>query len=1072
MTLERSSSFETELASRRERIRRGLIRANTAALLALLIVVALSLAAIRQAFQAEHNAHEAGQAQHYAEQKMQQARAAEARALLEQARAQRRTGEAGQRFGSLVAASKAAALAPSAELRHEVVAALALPDVNFVPLWTNSSPNLVAQFSPDFDWVAIARSAGRIEMIPIEAGKDVAQRETRYVLPSAGPVVRKLWFSPDQRFLAGQYFNGTNVIWDLARRQIIRTLERRQNFGAFAIDSRRFLLADASRAVRCLDLSTGNELWHYDGDSAWLEFLVQPQNTYFATTWAGSTNVQIRTMETGDLVCEISQPREVGTFAWSPDGNTIAIGREGGWIDTWQVGSWSQINRWKAHNDAVVNLAFERGGRRMASSSWDSTTRFWSVPGYQGEISASGYQGQSVGIFSPEGRRYSCVREGGVIGFLQLIESPLLRQIYVPPGEGRGAWSTDITPDGKLLAAGYADGFLLLDFASGRPIEWKSRTDCRSVLFTRDGLGLVTCGESGLTYWLLEQAPDTSLPHLGNPRPICEDRPFVFAALSPDGQRVAAANRRASLLETFNLYEPTDLFAFTNHPWLQHVALSANGRWAATGAWKGSGVRIWDMTTRQFVTELPVSWSATVAFSPDSQFLATGSARYQVWNCRSWSQRYSYPGIADAPTSAFSPDSRMLAVLKNPHVVDLLEASTGRLLVTLEPPGWVPIWNLQFTRDGASLLALECERQIQVWNLKAVHKELARLGLDWEADGNPAGEQMLADGATATGARTGVIGVATPGRAFYFLALGGVLFSVLIGIYILRYNFRMIRSYEEVESLVTQGNQELKSARLELLHSQKMRALGTLAAGIAHDFNNLLSVIRMSNKLVDRKARDRSGIDEHVTDIEQAVLQGKSLVGSMLGYARNETGTSGPVDVSAIVENAVSLLSKEFLSGIALSLELDRHAPKVDLGNSRLEQILLNLLVNASEAMEGNGKLTIRLQTLATLPARPYVLRPRQAEQFLDLTVIDSGPGIAPEIKERLFEPFFTTKNSRSKPGTGLGLSLVYSIAQEDGLGLSVENAPERGAAFSVVIPVHPVAPVRERHSSQIAIKA
>jgi len=172
------------------------------------------------------------------------------------------------------------------------------------------------------------------------------------------------------------------------------------------------------------------------------------------------------------------------------------------------------------------------------------------------------------------------------------------------------------------------------------------------------------------------------------------------------------------------------------------------------------------------------------------------------------------------------------------------------------------------------------------------------------------------------------------------------------------------------------------------------------------------------------------------------------------------------------VENAVSLLSKEFLSGIALSLELDRHAPKVHLGNSRLEQILLNLLVNASEAMERNGKLIIRLQTLSSLPTKAYVLRPLPAEQFLELTVIDSGPGIAPEIKERLFEPFFTTKNSRSKPGTGLGLSLVYSISQEDGLGLCVENAPERGAAFSVVIPVHPVAPVRERHSSQIAIKA
>jgi signal transduction histidine kinase len=1073
MDPERTSSSEIELAIRRERIRRGLTRANTAALLALLIVVALSLAAIRQAFQAEDNAREASLAQRNAELQTEQARAADARALLQQARAHRRTGEVGQRFGSIAAASAAAAVSPSTELRHEVIAALALPDVSFVPVCTNDSPNQVAQFSPNFDWLAIGAAGGRIEMIRIGDGKDASQRDARYLLPSAGPFVTKLWFSPDQHFLAGQYYDRPIEIWDLSKRQILRTLTSGQNFGAFAADSCRLLVVDASRIVRCLDLSSGRELWHYQGDPASADFLIQPQGKYFATTGNGDAKVQLRKMETGDFVCEIAQPRAVAAWAWSPDGNTIAIGREGGWLDTWEVESWAQISKWKAHDDAVVNLCFEPGGRRLASSSWDDTARFWTVPGYQREFSASGYQGQDLGKFSPDGRRYGCLHDGEVIGFLQLTESPVVRRIYVPPGDTRGAWSMDVSPDGKLLAAGYEDGFMLLDFTTGRRLEWKSRLDCRSVLFTRDGLGLLSCGKPGLSYWPLERsAADPASIHIGERRAICEGTHFVHAALSTDGQWVTAANQGASLLETFNLYNPADRFAFTNHPRIQFVALSSNGRWAATGTWKGIGVRIWDMTLRKFVAELPVNSSATVTFSPDNQFLATGSRRYQVWSCGSWQKHYSHPGTADAPPAAFSPDSRILAVLKNSHVIDMLEAATGRLLVTLEAPGSVPIWNLQFTPDGASLLALEGERQIQVWDLKNVRSELARLGLDWDANGNAIAGASSPVKLTPSEEKDKHLAVATPGSAFYVLALAGVLFSLLIGIYILRYNFRMIHSYEEAQSLVTQGNEQLKSARLELLHSQKMRALGTLAAGIAHDFNNLLSVIRMSNKLVDRKARDHSGIEEHVSDIEQAVLQGKSLVGSMLGYARNETGSSGPIDVNAVVENAVSLWSTEFLTGIALTLELDRNAPKVNLGNSRMEQILLNLLVNASEAMEGKGALIIRLQTRSSLPSRPYVLRPQPAEEFLELTVIDSGPGIAPEIKDRLFEPFFTTKNSRSTPGTGLGLSLVYSIAQEDGLGLSVDNAPKRGAAFSIVIPVHPVAPVRDRHSSQIAIKA
>jgi len=238
------------------------------------------------------------------------------------------------------------------------------------------------------------------------------------------------------------------------------------------------------------------------------------------------------------------------------------------------------------------------------------------------------------------------------------------------------------------------------------------------------------------------------------------------------------------------------------------------------------------------------------------------------------------------------------------------------------------------------------------------------------------------------------------------------------------------------------------------MHSQKMQALGTLATGIAHDFNNLLSVIRMSGKLIGRATKSDPEIQENVAEIEQAVIQAKSVVGSMLGYARTEGDAAGPTDVCGVVEETVSLLSKEFLSGIALTLELNREAPKVNVSRGRLEQVLLNLIVNASEAMQGSGRLKIAVQPRSYLPANRYALRPGDAKQFIELTVADSGPGIAPENLLRLFEPFFTTKRSGAKAGTGLGLSLVYSIAQQAGLGLSVESAPDQGATFKIVVPV------------------
>jgi signal transduction histidine kinase len=156
------------------------------------------------------------------------------------------------------------------------------------------------------------------------------------------------------------------------------------------------------------------------------------------------------------------------------------------------------------------------------------------------------------------------------------------------------------------------------------------------------------------------------------------------------------------------------------------------------------------------------------------------------------------------------------------------------------------------------------------------------------------------------------------------------------------------------------------------------------------------------------------------------------------------------------VETTLSLLSKQFLSGIQLSLELSPEAQAVALRQGRLEQILLNLVINASEAMQGRGQLKIcthlRSEALNGFP----VLRPRAAPRYVELTVRDSGPGIPADLVERIFDPFFTTKRSSSTVGTGLGLSLVYSIAEQGGLGLSVESVPGSGATFSVWIPVAP----------------
>jgi signal transduction histidine kinase len=122
----------------------------------------------------------------------------------------------------------------------------------------------------------------------------------------------------------------------------------------------------------------------------------------------------------------------------------------------------------------------------------------------------------------------------------------------------------------------------------------------------------------------------------------------------------------------------------------------------------------------------------------------------------------------------------------------------------------------------------------------------------------------------------------------------------------------------------------------------------------------------------------------------------------------------------------------------------------------RLEQILLNLIVNAAEAMNGQGDL--RISAHASDSSQGCVLSPRASQIFVEVQVADSGPGIAPDVLPRIFEPFFTTKDVGASRGTGLGLSTVYAIAQQDGLGLRVETELKRGTTFRVLIPAPPVA--------------
>jgi signal transduction histidine kinase len=264
---------------------------------------------------------------------------------------------------------------------------------------------------------------------------------------------------------------------------------------------------------------------------------------------------------------------------------------------------------------------------------------------------------------------------------------------------------------------------------------------------------------------------------------------------------------------------------------------------------------------------------------------------------------------------------------------------------------------------------------------------------------------------------------------------------------------RLLRSYAEVERKVAERTRQLDLAHRELLHAQKMNALGTLAAGIAHDFNNILSIIKGSAQIIEDNPANPEKILTRVDRIKTVVEQGSGIVKAMLGFSRESDAKPAPCDLNAVVEDTVKLLGDRFLRDVEVRFEPAPGLPAVASPRDFVQQILLNFIFNAAESMRDSKHVFLATLPLGRLPAG-VVLPPDLAPAYVGITVRDEGCGIAPEVLPRIFEPFFTTKALSTRRGTGLGLSMVYELARKMGAGLAVQSEVNRGSTFTLILPL------------------
>ncbi len=244
---------------------------------------------------------------------------------------------------------------------------------------------------------------------------------------------------------------------------------------------------------------------------------------------------------------------------------------------------------------------------------------------------------------------------------------------------------------------------------------------------------------------------------------------------------------------------------------------------------------------------------------------------------------------------------------------------------------------------------------------------------------------------------------------------------------------------------------EQKALEQQMVQSQKMQAVGQLAGGIAHDFNNVLTAIIMATDLllIDHRPTDPSFQD--IMNIKQNANRAASLVRQLLAFSRRQTLRPEVLDLTDVMADLRMLLTRLAGTSVDLKVEHGRDLWRVFADLGQFEQVIVNLVVNARDAMPDGGGVTVRTRNVTEAESRTLDYRELEPADYVAIEVEDTGTGIAPDVIKKIFEPFFTTKEVGK--GTGLGLSMVYGFVKQSGGFIYADSVEGRGTTFRIFLP-------------------
>ncbi len=261
----------------------------------------------------------------------------------------------------------------------------------------------------------------------------------------------------------------------------------------------------------------------------------------------------------------------------------------------------------------------------------------------------------------------------------------------------------------------------------------------------------------------------------------------------------------------------------------------------------------------------------------------------------------------------------------------------------------------------------------------------------------------------------------------------------------------LARAFNQMADTAVERNAALRASQEQLLHVQKMDALGSFAGGIAHDFNNYLASIVAHAELADLSLPDDEPARDDIREVLASAARAADLTRQILVFSRKQVVEPHLLDLNGVVRGIERMLVRLAGENRVLAISYHDEPVLVHADHGQLEQVVVNLVANARDAMPDGGTISLRIKTAVV--TSPDTRRPGgKAGNFAELTVGDEGTGISGEVLDRIFDPFFSTKE-RGR-GTGMGLAIAYSIIQQSGGTLSVESTIGIGTAFTVLLPL------------------